>query len=482
MLKLSKCAFSLTVIVVALSGCVSDRHSYPSQNQTADADTVAYFTDTGLSNPISILQHPAGEHANGVTYITYQGVLEDPYAAFYNHNTKKWSGPIKAGTSEMGKNPSRKIENHGKPALIIDDLGYTHIAFGGHGGTPELGVNKLGNYNYGKMKHVVSKRPYDITEWEERDNISPFGTYNQWLKMSNGDLYLFYRHGVHQSNWVYQKSTDNGASFGEPVSVMLTKEREDGLGVDSWYGYFSEAGDNTIAFAFNYHRCGNSHSSGSHLGERTNGYYMQLNTSTGEWTNVQGETLTMPMTREVANDKTLVLNTDGSDHWTSYSSVHLDEYGYPHIRYSRGPHMGRKHGGPKKPNYYRWNGTDWLIGKDNELPIGKGDMFVKSAMKIDALLASRTKDRESLISWWSSDNGGNSFKQGDVVLLSKENGFEVSSFIRNAHPDALMLVAEKAKGTHLRKMYLVGEKGPVIRERGEAHHAIDAMLDRYRVE
>ena len=53
MLKLSKCAFSLTVIVVALSGCVSDRHSYPSQNRAADADTVAYFTDAGLNNSVS---------------------------------------------------------------------------------------------------------------------------------------------------------------------------------------------------------------------------------------------------------------------------------------------------------------------------------------------------------------------------------------------------------------------------------------------
>jgi hypothetical protein len=107
----------------------------------------------------------------------------------------------------MGKDPKRKIDNHGKPAMIIDDLGYIHIAFGGHGGTPDMGDNDLGNYNYGKLKHIVSKRPYDITEWEELNNVSPFGTYNQWVKTSNGDLYLFYRHGAHQSHWVYQKST-----------------------------------------------------------------------------------------------------------------------------------------------------------------------------------------------------------------------------------------------------------------------------------
>ncbi|MDU0352628.1 hypothetical protein RS130_00690 [Paraglaciecola aquimarina] len=75
------------------------------------------------------------------------------------------------------------------------------------------GKNPLGNTHYGRNIHVVSKRPNDITRWEELNTIPVFGTYNQAVKMDNGDIYLFYRHGAHRSDWVYQKSTDHGRTF-----------------------------------------------------------------------------------------------------------------------------------------------------------------------------------------------------------------------------------------------------------------------------
>ncbi|WP_420933476.1 BNR-4 repeat-containing protein [Alteromonas sp. A081] len=486
-MKLIKFTALILTCALVLNGCKNTNNisqQAPNKNNaqvSADMNKVEYFTDTGLSNPVATLQHPAGEHANGVTYVTYQGLLEDPYVAAYNHDTKKWLGPIKAATSEMGKDPKRKIDNHGKPALIIDDLGYIHIAFGGHGGTPEMGENDMGNYNYGKLKHIVSKRPYDITAWVELDNVSPFGTYNQWVKTSNGDLYLFYRHGAHQSHWVYQKSTDHGRTFGERVSVMQPKKRADGLGVDSWYGYFSEEANDTIALAYIYHRCGNNHASGKHLGERSNGYYMQMDTKTGQWRNVQGEIITTPIDRDTANQKTLVFKTEGTEDWTGISTVHLDENGDPHIIFAQGHHKNRHQGGPKKAYYYRWDGNQWLVSKSGQLPISSGDHIVHSPLKTSTLLASRAKDKSHMISWRHSIDGGNTFKKGDVVLANKTFGVQVSSFIRNAHPDALMLVSEKIDNSHLRKMYLVGQKGPVLRVKSEAHHADEQLKARYQL-
>ena len=157
---------------------------------------------------MAVVQQPAGIHHEGVTYVSYQGPLEDPYVASYNHDTGDWKGPFKAGVSEMGKDPNRpkKIDNHGKPTMIIDDEGFIHIFYGGHGGMPIHGENKLGNHHYGRNKHSVSRSPLDITQWEDLDTITPFGTYNQAVKMDNGDIYLFYRHGAHRSDWTYQKS------------------------------------------------------------------------------------------------------------------------------------------------------------------------------------------------------------------------------------------------------------------------------------
>lgn len=181
-----------------------------------------YFTDNGLSNAVATIQHPAGQYYKGATYAAYQGPLEDPYVAAYDHATAKWSGPFKAGESILGKTPGAKIDNHGKPAMIIDDAGYIHLIFGGHGGLPRHGTNALGDTHNGQQLHVVSKRPEDISSWEVLDNIPPFGTYSQFVKMDNGYIYLFYRHGAHRSDWVYQKSTDNGRSFAPPVSVLKT--------------------------------------------------------------------------------------------------------------------------------------------------------------------------------------------------------------------------------------------------------------------
>lgn len=171
-----------------------------------EAALVDYFADNGLGNSV-VTKAESGEHFNGVTYLAYQGSLEDAYVAAYNHKTQKWEGPYKAGVSLLGKTPREKNDGHGKPTLVVDDEGFIHVAFGGHGGLKSHGENTLGNPHSGKQIHVVSKKPMDISSWEELDNISPFGTYSQFLKMDNGDIYLFYRHGGHQSNWTYQKST-----------------------------------------------------------------------------------------------------------------------------------------------------------------------------------------------------------------------------------------------------------------------------------
>ncbi|MDU0352629.1 hypothetical protein RS130_00695 [Paraglaciecola aquimarina] len=105
-------------------------------NELPLGEKVDYFAiDDALGNALAVVQHPAGVHVNGITYVAYQGPLEDPYVAAYNHMTDEWQGPVKAGVSDMGKDSSRKkVDNHGKPTMLVDDLGYIHVFFGGHGG------------------------------------------------------------------------------------------------------------------------------------------------------------------------------------------------------------------------------------------------------------------------------------------------------------------------------------------------------------
>ena len=434
-------------------------------------EVVEYFADNGWGNALAVVQHPAGEYRDGITYVAYQGPLEDPYVAAYHHETGLWKGPYQAGVSELGKNPNRakKIDNHGKPTMIIDDAGFIHVFFGGHGGLPSQGKNSLGDTHDGRNKHAVSKRPFDITAWAELDNIPPFGTYNQAIKMDNGDLYLFYRHGAHRSDWVYQKSTDNGRTFSPPVSFLKHQRRDDLAAVDSWYAWVGRGEGDDIMVGYDYHLCWDADADNNGLGhttERRNVFYMVMDTQTNTWRNVQGEALEMPIVRKYAKEKTLVASTD--DLWTFNGSTHLDEKGNPHIGVNIGEHLGLKFGGPKRTSHFRWTGNEWVGGRSDLMPEARGDFVVSTPGKISFLIGYREEAGDGVVAWWNSADGGASFAKGEELLRRDKAGWSMSSLIRNAHPDARVLVAEKTRGSDWARMYLLGDKGPVTRPKIEA--------------
>lgn len=428
-----------------------------------------HFADNGWGNAVAIVQQPAGEHLNGITYVTYQGLHEDPYVAAYNHNTKTWEGPFQAGASELGKDPNRrkKIDNHGKPAMVIDNEGYIHIVFGGHGGKPEHGKNLLGNHHDGRMKHIVSKRPLDISEWEELDNIPPFGTYNQFVKMDNGDLFLFYRHGAHRSDWVYQKSTDNGRTFDAPVSFLRHQRHTELHAEDSWYAWASRGQGDDIIVAYDYHICWDSdttQNTNGHIAERHNVFYMVMDTRTGEWRNVEGETLKMPIERIYAETHTLVQKIE--DQWTFQCTTKLDSSRNPHISVTVGPYFSGKFSGPKRMQHFKWDGNKWIGEVDDSLPVAKGDFIVESKDTIKFFLASKD-GTDGVISWWISSDGGKTFKQERELLRKQDSSFAISSIIHNSQPEARIVVAEIVRNSPERRVYLLGENGAVQRSSDE---------------
>ncbi|GMQ49456.1 BNR-4 repeat-containing protein [Vibrio sp. 10N] len=467
-------AMMLTLGTISFSS-FADK-TVPNKGEMAD-----YFANNGFGNSLALVQAPAGIHEKGVTYLTYQGDLEDPYVVSYNHKTKEWQGPIKAGFSELGKDnywaPSgRAIDNHGKPTMIIDDLGYLHIFFGGHGGSARHGENPLGDVHDGRNKHIVSKKPHDISEWVELDNIPPFGNYNQAVKMDNGDIYLFYRHGAHESDWVYQKSTDHGRTFEAPISFLKHKEREDVDAVDSWYAWAVKGQGDDIVITYDYHLCWKTHANNGrgHTTERHNTYYMIFNTKEGTWRNVKGETFELPVTRELADEKTLALDT--KDKWTFNGSVHLDQDGNPHIGTNIGVDLGvKKTGGPKQTSHIRWTGEEWVGGNPvNPAAVNwgvdtRGDFFISSPEKVTFALGYKEKG-DGVVAYFTSEDGGQTFEKSTELLRRAKSGWAMSAMISNAHPDARLFVAEKAKGEkQWRKMYLLGDNGPVKRSLSAAN-------------
>ena len=451
-------------MILGLSFAVQPAVSGEKSIKTSAIKKVDYFADNGFGNAVAVIQHPAGQYHEGITYVTYQGPLEDPYIAAYNHTTEEWSGPFKAGVSAMGKDPKRKkkIDNHGKPSMIIDNDGYIHIFFGGHGGMPHHGDNPLGNHHYGENKHVVSKRPLDISEWEELDTIPPFGTYNQVIKMDNGDIYLFYRHGAHRSDWVYHVSTDNGRNFGPAISFLKHKRREDVQGVDSWYPWVGRGQGDNIIVSFDYHLCwdGKARARG-HTANRENLYYMTFNTKSKTWRNVKGEVLPMPLTREVADAKAKVV--DSGEFWTFNGAAALDPEGKPHILMNGGKDIGRITGGPKSPIHYRWDGKRWA-GGNVVGPLGaRADLMVNSATDVSLYMSYSDKKGKAVLARLESTDAGETFENEKVLFKQGGGGFAISALIENAHPDARMIITPKTSGTDLKNMYLIGDNGPVQR-------------------
>jgi len=425
----------------------------------SSAGVVDYFTDNGFANPLAVMQHPCAECYKGVTYIAYQGPHEDPYICAYHHAAKTWSGPVKAGVNPMGKTPDpvdpKEPDNHGRPAMIVDGKGYIHLIFGGHGGKYTLGKNLLGTPGNGKQTHVVSKDPEDISSWEVVDNISPFGTYSQFVKMDDGDIYLFYRHGSHRSDWVYQKSTDDCRTFSPPVSVLKHKAQESDPNVhDAWYAWFEKGKGDTITASYVYHPCKVK----GHTKERYNGYYMKMNCRDESWENASGKVLALPVTKEYADENTLVCNT-GTER-SNHGTCHVDDNGNPHLFF-------RQQG---QVCYFRWLGNAWQAPV--AVPGGDGDMIVASPQVVRMLLSSGGE-----VCWWRTTDGGLTWAKGSCLISSPDSSYIASALVRNADPGGQMVVSENNRAqNHLyRKLFLLGDSGPVGRPEEEASNLGDRL-------
>ena len=420
----------------------------------AQAEMVDYFTDNGFGNPLSTLQHPSGEYFEGVTYVAYQGPHEDPFVCAYSHDEDTWQGPFRAGVNPMGRHiepmTPDAVDNHGRPAMIVDAAGYIHIVFGGHGGSWIHGFNTLGTWGRGRQIHVVSKRPRDITEWEVLDNISPFGTYSQFVKMDDGDIYLFFRHGAHHSDWVYQKSEDNGRSFSAPESILKHKAMDGNLFVhDTWYAWFGRGLGDTITASYIYHPCGFWF---WHTKERYFCYFMQMDCTNGAWESVRGDVLSVPVTKAVADSKTMIW--DSGLERSNRGTCRVDSEGNPHVFFQQDGQI----------KYYRWLGEHWQAPVVVTPDGGDGDLEVVSSQEV-RMLVDENIGGDGAVCWWESRDGGLSWNRGACLLQLSGEGMTVGVLIRNGHTDARMVVnAENRAGSLYERLYLVGASGPVQRD------------------
>ncbi|WP_016957782.1 BNR-4 repeat-containing protein [Catenovulum agarivorans] len=267
-----------------------------------------YFSDNLEGNP------HAGWHdvVGNKIYITYQGELTDPYIASFDMVTKQWEGPYKAAESTLSKG-DRKIDSHGRPIIEIDSKGHLHLIYGGHGGEREDGLNPMSidtPHAGGRMLHVMSEKPYDISKFVYVDDITPFASYTASEKMANGDIFLFTRAGTHKSPWVYYKMPAGQSRFEKPVIFTWpVPQQHNPINVDTFYIKPLRVSDTEIAISSLWHECNFLEYHDKTTYARVNVYYMKLDTITGDFYNAQGEKLPLPITLDIANQKTLAFDT-----------------------------------------------------------------------------------------------------------------------------------------------------------------------------
>ncbi|KMT66646.1 BNR-4 repeat-containing protein [Catenovulum maritimum] len=291
-----------------------------------------YFSDNLEGNPHAGWHDVVGDKL----YITYQGELTDPYIASYDLVTHEWQGPYKAAESTLSKG-DRKIDSHGRPIIEIDSKGHLHLIYGGHGGEREDGLNPMSidtPHAGGRMLHVMSEKPYDISKFVYVDDITPFASYTASEKMANGDIYLFTRAGTHKSPWVYYKMPAGQSRFEKPVIFTWpTAQKDNPINVDTFYIKPLRVSDTEIAISSLWHECNFLEYHDKTTYSRVNVYYMKLDTTTGNMYNAQGEKLPLPITLEIADQKTLAFDSTQREETPFGTDPLILEDGRPAVAY-----------------------------------------------------------------------------------------------------------------------------------------------------
>jgi hypothetical protein len=416
-----------------------------------------HFADNGFSAVVDPLQHPCAQYFNGRTYISYQGPLEDAYVCAYDHRSGSWEGPVLAGVSLMGKPGSdqKKVDNHGRPALLVDDEGYVHLAFGGHGGHDGLGGNPFGvTRGRGEQTHVITDRPEDISSWSVLENVSKRGTYSQFVKMDNGEIFLFYRHGGHKSDWVIQRSTDNGRTFTAARPYLKHNLRSDMEGVrDSWYMWFTRQRDGIVGCMYVYHLCSDT----DHQPTRYNVYYMTWDTVLDSWTNAAGDTLPIPLSRSEADQLTRVVDSQGNR--CNHCVCKIDDDGNPLVLF--------RYGQPARIRFTRWRNGSWTepVEITDTVVRQDGDMVVEDSGVIRVIMHGNHEGSGGEVAWWRSEDGGESWEKEQTVAESDQIRYHVSALVNDAHPDGQIVFYEidPHSDEENRQLYLWGDSGLVQR-------------------
>jgi len=320
----------------------------------------------GESSPWNGASSPSAYYYNGRTYVTWQGADLDPYVAYYTSATRNWTGLVRAGDNPLIG------DNHGAPAILVDNSGYIHIMYGSHGTA---------------QKYAKSTNPEDISAWTAMPD--PLGaipaTYPHLLKDSSGYLHLIYKSGISGSvsyspHEDIITSTNGGATWSAPQQLI---NPYDTSLMESIYllggGVEYESATNRIHLAWVRY----NGAPPPYTNARLNVYYAYLNLNENNMYAVDGTNLGSTIDQTEADAYCKVVDSGG--HQTNQASVNVDSTGKPYIIYENGDSVT----GVFYYYFTRWTGSAWTTPVSIIDASGDGGaaFFVHSSQDIEAYLA-----------------------------------------------------------------------------------------------
>lgn len=275
------------------------------------------------------------------TYFVYGGTPSEDkkylqcMIGCYDHTT----GMLQKPRVVMDKGVDGVIDPHDDPTVQVDKDGY-------------LWVFVSGRSTKRKGRVYKSVNPHDITAFEM---VSEFTmAYPQIMYHPDRGFFFFFTRYDGTRQLFYQSSTDGRSwtSYKQLASIKNGSETKSGH-----YQISNICGDK-LCTAFNRHLNGN-------VDTRTSVYYVQSSDWGQTWTTVDGQPVTVPVTKRDAN--CLVVDYESQGKNCYIKDLNFDTQGNPVIIYVISDnHKTGPEGGVREWYSLYWNGSAWEKTKITE--------------------------------------------------------------------------------------------------------------------
>ena len=365
-----------------------------------------YFADDSAVFGWYYYCYPNAIYYNNRTYVTYQGDGFYAYITYYDHENKTWSPRYYVGESQLSN------DDHGAPAMWIDNEGYIHVVYGAHNDP---------------LMHAMSVRPERIDRFEMLPNLDTgSSTYpNVAYDTENNIVHLWYRKfpGGSICNLEYMSSSDNGQTWSSP-KVLVTIPP--GHFIYKSVGGLDNLDPNKIHFTWTLYNSSDPYGIGVSY---YNVYYGYFDTSTSLVYNVTGHSQGSTVTEDEWPNM-LALDT-GGNHVTGPNMKVPSDSSNPYLVFNVVSRLGT---GARTSTMVYWTGTEWS-GMNNistTTTNGASDIIIYSSTNISAFVTTGS----DITHWtwdgseWtfveycykSSDSGGNYLTYATVPVGAKWTG------------------------------------------------------------